>query len=131
MRSSSAIGQVYVRPPKQRREGDAADPDGRGEENVDEHQSPRQMRAPLQLAEPHLPEQHEEDAQTEREEPRRPLASRAEVAEAEQERAQEDADNRRMRIDDRLEPREPVDVLRLPAARMRSRRSRKRAADDH
>src|SRR5689334_14763554 len=61
MRSSSAIGQVYVRPPEQRRQRHGADPDARREEDVHEHEPPWKMRSPLQLAEPHLQEQHDED----------------------------------------------------------------------
>src|SRR6476646_9403573 len=62
MRSSSAIGEVYVRPEEQRREGDRAHPDGGRQEDVEEHQPPGQVRTPLDLSQPHLGEQeHEHD----------------------------------------------------------------------
>src|SRR5512133_2897327 len=73
MRSSSAIGQVYVRSPEQRRERDRADPDGRREEHVQEHEPPRQVCAPLQLAEPHLSQQDGEHRRAQKEKPVRTL----------------------------------------------------------
>src|SRR6476660_4176898 len=85
MRSSSAIGEVYVRPEEQRRKGDGADPDGRRQEDVRQHETPRQMRPPLQLSQPHLDEQQPEDCCAELEETRRTFAASSEVAEAEDE----------------------------------------------
>src|SRR6266540_2778779 len=129
-RSSSAIGQVYVRPPEKRRQGHRPHPDRSPEDNVDEHQPPRQMRAPLELAEAHLREQQDEYPDGEHEQARRTFAPRAEVAEAEQERAEEDRDDGAVHVDDRLEPPEPIDVLSLPTAGMRARGGRERTADD-
>src|SRR5689334_25104755 len=90
MRSSSAIGQVYVRPPEQRRQRHRPDPDRRGEEYVHEHEPPGKVCTPLQLAEAHLPEQHDEHADAEQEQAMRAVAARSQVAEAEEERDQED-----------------------------------------
>src|SRR4051794_19729420 len=98
MRSSSAIGQVYVRSPEEGRERDRADPDGRCEEDVHEHEPPGQMCAPLQLTEPHLREQHHEEGNCEREEWRRTVTTGTEVAQAEEERAEEDADDGAVRV---------------------------------
>ena len=81
-----------------------------------QHEPPRQVRSPLQLAETHLHEQQCEHADGEGEEAMRPLASRGEVTEAEQEREQEDPDDGTVDVDDRLEPAEPVDLVRLAAA---------------
>jgi hypothetical protein len=100
MRSSSAIGEVYVRPEEQRREGNRADPDRGRQEDVCEHEPPREMRSPLQLSEPHLGEQQDEHAGTELEEARSAVAACREVAEAEQERQQEDPHEHRMHVDE-------------------------------
>ena len=62
--------EVYVRSEEERREGDRADPDGGGEEDVQQHESPGKMGAPLQLPQTHLDEEQDEDADAEREEPR-------------------------------------------------------------
>ena len=88
------------------------------------------MRAPLQLTEPHLSQQHREHRRAEEKQPVRPLSACGEVAEAEEEGDQEDADDRAVRVHERVETPEPVDVLRLAAARVRSRRGGERAADD-
>src|SRR5690348_2349913 len=130
MWSSSAIRQVYVRPDEQRRKGDRPDPDGRSEEHVDEDEPPREVRAPLQLSETHLEEQEHEHSGAEGEETRRPLAPRGEVAEAEQEGEQEDADDHRVDVNDGLEAAEPVDLVRGSSPGMRPGGSREGAADD-
>src|SRR5262249_61153643 len=53
-----------------------------------------------------------------------------EVAEAEQEGDQKDADARAVGVDERVEPAQPVDLVRLAAARVRPGRGRQRAADN-
>ena len=73
-----------------------------GEEDVQQHEPPGQMGAPLQLPQAHLGEEQDEDADAEREEPRRVLASRGEIAEAEQEGEQEDPHDHGVHVDDRL-----------------------------
>src|SRR5439155_12506600 len=120
-RSSSAIEEVYVRPKEQRREGDRPDPNGCCEKDMQEHEAPGEMRAPLQLSETHLGEQQDEDARAEREESGGALPPRGEVAEAEQEGQQEHTDDRAVHVDDRLEPAEPVDLVRGAATGVRPR----------
>src|SRR6185437_16407506 len=88
------------------------------------------MGAPLQLPQPHLDEEQHEDADAEREEPRCVFPSRGEIAEAEQEREQEDPHDYGVRVDDRLQASEPVDLVRGASARMRSRGGRERTTDD-
>ena len=95
-----------------------------------EDEAPRQMRAPLQLAEAHLSEQDEEDAGRQPEQARRAVTTRGEIAEAEEERDQEDPDDSAVPVDDGLEPPEAIDVLGLAAARVRPCGRRERAADD-
>ena len=71
MRSSSVIGEVYVRPEEQRCKGDRAHPDRGGQEDVREHEPPWQVRPPLELSQPHLDEQEHEHGCAELEEARR------------------------------------------------------------
>ena len=99
-----------------RDEGHQQRPDRGGEADVHEHERPGQVRPVLHLAERHLREQHAR---------RRPAPSpnsrgqrcalRGEVAEHEDERDREDRDRRGMDVDQRLQPPEPVDVLRAAA----------------
>ena len=130
MRSSSAIGEVYVRPEEQRREGDRADPDCRRQKDVCQHETPRKMRPPLQLSQPHLDEQQHENGCAELEEAFRTVAARRQVAKAEAEGQEEDPDDRRVGIDERCQPSKPVDLVRSPAAGVRPRGGRKRSAHD-
>ena len=53
--------EVYVRSEEERREGDRADPDRRGEKDVQQHEPPGEMGAPLQLPQAHLDEEQDEE----------------------------------------------------------------------
>jgi hypothetical protein len=65
----------------------------------------------LQLADAHLDDQQPERQEREAEEPRRTVAIRGQIADREQERDQEKADEDAVHIDGRLERAEAVDVL--------------------
>src|SRR5438105_13204794 len=128
MRSSSATGPSYVRRQRtertdeERRQCDDARPNRGGDEDVDEHEPPGEMRAVLQLAESHLDDQQDRHRDGEREQPRRAISTRGEIAEAEDERGAEHADGRRMTDQYGPEGREPVDVLAAAGVRTCGRR---------
>ena len=87
------------------------------------------MEPILQLAQADLDEQDRENRECGREETRRTGAPRREVPEQEQERAAEDRDDSGMRVEDRLEARQPVH-LRRSSTRMRPGCGCERAADE-
>ena len=95
---------------------------------MDENEFPRELRAPLELADPHLHEQQREHAEAEPEKSRRAVTKGGEVADREQEREQEEADDGAVEVHRPVELPEAADVR--AAARMRPGRGRERPADD-
>ena len=75
------------------------------------------LRAPLEPADAHLDQEERKHAEAEAKEARRTLAVCGEIPDREQEREQEDADDRAVHVDGRLQRSEAVDVL--AAARVR------------
>ena len=67
-------------------ERDGAGPDGGRQHDMDEHESPRELRTPLNLANRHLHEEQRKNAEPELEEGRRAVTVGGEVADREQER---------------------------------------------
>ena len=89
----------------------------RGEHDVHQDDLPRELRAPLEPADAHLDQEERKHAEAEAKEARRTLAVCGEIPDREQEREQEDADDRAVHVDGRLQRSEAVDVL--AAARVR------------
>ena len=89
------------------------------------HETPRQVRPVLDLAEDHLDDEQAEQREPEPEQARRALAPRGEVAEHEDEADAEDRNRAGVNEDHRLEPPKPRHVLRA-AARVRPGRGGQR-----
>jgi hypothetical protein len=89
MRSSSVIGEVYVRPEEQRREGDRAHPDGGARKTCSSTSPTAGACATAALPAP-SGQEDDEHRGAELEEARRAITARGEVAEAEDEGQQED-----------------------------------------